>query len=46
MNTQRCQDALEAIVRRAPEQWLWLHRRWKERPHLEAEWKRRTGENR
>ena len=46
VNTQRCQDALEAIVRRAPEQWLWLHRRWKERPHLEAEWKRRTGENR
>ncbi len=43
-NTQRCQDALEAIVRRAPEQWLWLHRRWKKRPNLEEEWKRRMAE--
>lgn len=38
-NTQRCQDAIEAIVRRTPGQWLWLHRRWKARPRLEAEWK-------
>ncbi|MCX5759160.1 MAG: lysophospholipid acyltransferase family protein [Candidatus Hydrogenedentes bacterium] len=43
-NTQRCQDALEALVRRAPEQWLWLHRRWKKRPNLEEEWKRRMAE--
>lgn len=43
-NTQRCQDAIEALVRRAPEQWLWLHRRWKERPNLEEEWKRRMAE--
>ncbi len=28
-NTQRFNDALEAAVRRHPEQWLWTHRRWK-----------------
>ncbi len=36
--TQACQDAIEQAVRKNPEQWLWLHRRWKERPKLEAEW--------
>lgn len=28
--TQKYNDALEKIVRMHPEQWLWLHRRWKE----------------
>ncbi len=28
-NTQRYSDAVERAVRRAPEQWLWVHRRWK-----------------
>lgn len=37
-NTQRCQDILEAMVREHPEQWLWLHRRWKDRPRLRREW--------
>jgi KDO2-lipid IV(A) lauroyltransferase len=30
--TQQCNDALEAWIRRYPDQWLWIHRRWKTRP--------------
>lgn len=30
--TQEYTSALEQIVRRAPEQYLWVHRRWKHRP--------------
>jgi Kdo2-lipid IVA lauroyltransferase/acyltransferase len=30
--TQRYTTALENIVRRSPEQYLWLHRRWKHQP--------------
>lgn len=30
--TQRYTTALETIIRRAPEQYLWLHRRWKHQP--------------
>lgn len=37
-NTQRCQDALEEMIRQHPEQWLWFHRRWKKRDRLEQEW--------
>ncbi|MEQ1758171.1 MAG: hypothetical protein ABL986_07620 [Vicinamibacterales bacterium] len=29
--TQRCTDVLEMYVRRHPEQWLWMHRRWRDR---------------
>ena len=28
--TQRCTDVLEMYVRRNPEWWLWMHRRWRE----------------
>ena len=31
-NTQRFTAVLEDMVRRHPEQWLWMHRRWKTRP--------------
>ena len=41
-NTQRCQDALEQLIRQHPEQWLWFHRRWKRRERLEQEWAART----
>jgi KDO2-lipid IV(A) lauroyltransferase len=30
--TQQCASALESWIRRYPDQWLWIHRRWKTRP--------------
>jgi KDO2-lipid IV(A) lauroyltransferase len=32
LNTQRCSDVIEAMIRRYPEQWIWFHKRWKTRP--------------
>ena len=31
-DTQRVQAAMERAIREHPEQWLWIHRRWKARP--------------
>ena len=30
--TQECQKAIESVVRKHPENWMWVHRRWKTRP--------------
>ncbi|MBA2340453.1 MAG: lysophospholipid acyltransferase family protein [Pyrinomonadaceae bacterium] len=37
MNTARYTKVIEDIIRRYPEQWLWIHRRWRTRPEGEPE---------
>ena len=31
-NTQKFTEIIEDYVRKYPDQWLWVHRRWKTRP--------------
>jgi KDO2-lipid IV(A) lauroyltransferase len=34
-NTQKFAKVIEAIIRKYPEQWVWIHKRWKTRPEGE-----------
>ncbi len=36
-NTANYTKAIESIVRRYPDQWLWIHRRWRTRPEGQPE---------
>jgi KDO2-lipid IV(A) lauroyltransferase len=42
LNTARFMQAIEDCVRRHPEQWLWIHRRWRTRPEGEPDLYRQT----
>jgi len=37
INTERFAAAVEKIVRLYPDQWLWIHKRWKTRPQGEPD---------
>jgi KDO2-lipid IV(A) lauroyltransferase len=44
--TQRCTDVLEMYVRRQPELWLWMHRRWRDNePPVAGMFPRAEGES-
>lgn len=34
VNTQRCSDVYEKVIRAYPDQWIWMHRRWKKQPKI------------
>jgi KDO2-lipid IV(A) lauroyltransferase len=47
INTQKMVDAMEAMIRRYPEQWIWFQRPWKKTyPQLYPEWTARRRKNR
>lgn len=36
-NTKRFNEQLEKMIERAPDQWMWIHKRWRTRPEGEEE---------
>jgi len=32
VNTRKCSEIYEKMIRQHPEQWVWMHKRWKTRP--------------
>ena len=40
MNTQEYNRVIENVIRRYPDQWFWIHQRWKTKPH--QPWPRKT----
>lgn len=36
-NVGRMNESIEAAIRRAPDHWSWIHRRWRSRPEHDAE---------
>jgi len=41
MNTQEYNRVIENVIRRYPDQWFWIHQRWKTKPY--QPWPRKSG---
>ncbi|MBN2232723.1 MAG: lysophospholipid acyltransferase family protein [Deltaproteobacteria bacterium] len=37
VNVRKCNEMYESMIRRHPEQWVWMHKRWKKRPPPEGD---------